>query len=108
MGAVTMFARHGCPFCERAKQMLTDLGIPFEAIYLGDGITMSSVRTASGSAKAPRCSWTEADRGRGCAAGLSGQKYPRNGPRQGRMTGGVRSAKLSASDCPLEPPCRKT
>jgi glutaredoxin-like protein len=54
MGAVTLFARHGCPFCERAKSMLTERGIPFEVIYLGDGITMSSVRAATGAAKVPQ------------------------------------------------------
>lgn len=54
MGNVTLFARHGCPFCERAKTMLTERGIPFEVIYLGDGITMSSVRAASGAAKVPQ------------------------------------------------------
>jgi glutaredoxin-like protein len=53
-GAVTMFARPGCPFCERAKAMLTDRGIPFETIYLGNGVTMSSVRAASGAAKVPQ------------------------------------------------------
>jgi peroxiredoxin/glutaredoxin len=54
LGNVTMFARHGCPFCERAKSMLTDRSIPFEVIYLGDGVTMSSVRAASGAAKVPQ------------------------------------------------------
>jgi len=54
MGNVTMFARHGCPFCERAKTMLTERGIPFEVIYLGEGITMNSVRAASGAAKVPQ------------------------------------------------------
>jgi glutaredoxin-like protein len=54
MGNVTMFARHGCPFCERAKTLLTERGIPFETIYLGEGITMSSVRAVSGAAKVPQ------------------------------------------------------
>jgi glutaredoxin-like protein len=54
MGAVAMFARHGCPFCERAKVMLTERGIPFEAVYLGDGITMSSIRAVAGAAKVPQ------------------------------------------------------
>jgi glutathione-dependent peroxiredoxin len=58
MGAVAMFARHGCPFCERAKAMLTERGIPFEAVYLGDGITMSSIRAVAGAAKVPRYSLT--------------------------------------------------
>jgi len=54
LGNVTLFARHGCPFCERAKTMLTERRIPFEVIYLGDGITMTSVRAASGAAKVPQ------------------------------------------------------
>lgn len=54
IGNVTLFARHGCPFCERAKTLLTERQIPFEVIYLGDGITMSSVRAASGAAKVPQ------------------------------------------------------
>jgi glutaredoxin-like protein len=54
MGNVTMFARRGCPFCDRAKAMLSDRGIPFEVIYMGDGVTMSSVRAASGAAKVPQ------------------------------------------------------
>jgi glutaredoxin-like protein len=53
-GAVTMFARHGCQFCARAQAMLTEKGIPFESIYLGEGVTMSSVRAASGAAKVPQ------------------------------------------------------
>lgn len=54
MGAVAVFARHGCPFCERAKTMLTERGIPFEAIYIGDGSTMTAVRAVSGAAKVPQ------------------------------------------------------
>ncbi|HEY2400054.1 MAG TPA: glutathione peroxidase [Steroidobacteraceae bacterium] len=54
LGNVTMFARHGCPFCERAKSLLTERGIPFEVIYLGEGVTMNSVRAASGAAKVPQ------------------------------------------------------
>jgi glutaredoxin-like protein len=54
LGNVTMFARHGCPFCERAKSLLTERGVPFEVIYLGEGITMNSVRAASGAAKVPQ------------------------------------------------------
>jgi glutaredoxin-like protein len=53
-GAVTMFARHDCPFCARAKRMLEERGIAYEAIYLGDDITMTSVRAATGRAKVPQ------------------------------------------------------
>jgi glutaredoxin-like protein len=54
LGNVTMFARHGCPFCERAKSLLTERGVPFEVLYLGQGVTMNSVRAASGAAKVPQ------------------------------------------------------
>jgi glutaredoxin-like protein len=54
LGAVTMFAREGCPFCARAKKMLEDRGIPYEAIYVGKDITMESVRAATGAAKVPQ------------------------------------------------------
>jgi glutaredoxin-like protein len=54
LGSVTMFARHGCPFCERAHQMLEERGIPHERIYLGDGVSMNSVRAATGAAKVPQ------------------------------------------------------
>jgi glutaredoxin-like protein len=53
-GAVTMFAKHGCPFCARAKSMLDEREVPYETIYLGDDITMSSVRAASGKARVPQ------------------------------------------------------
>ncbi len=54
LGNVTLFARHGCPFCESAHRMLEERGIPHERIFLGDGISMSSVRAASGAAKVPQ------------------------------------------------------
>ncbi len=54
LGSVTMFARHGCPFCERAHQMLEERGIPHERIYLGEGVSMNSVRAATGAAKVPQ------------------------------------------------------
>jgi glutaredoxin-like protein len=49
-----MFARHGCPFCARAQKRLEDRGIPHERVYLGEGITMNSVRAATGAAKVPQ------------------------------------------------------
>jgi glutaredoxin-like protein len=54
IGSVMMFARHGCPFCARAQKLLEERGIPYERIYLGDGVTMNSVRAASGAAKVPQ------------------------------------------------------
>lgn len=54
VGPVFMMARHGCPHCNRAKSQLTELGIPFEAIYLGEDFTMEGVRAASGAASVPQ------------------------------------------------------
>jgi peroxiredoxin/glutaredoxin len=53
-GAVTMFAREGCPFCAVAKKLLDERKIPYEVLYLSDKITMESVRAATGAAKVPQ------------------------------------------------------
>jgi glutaredoxin len=49
-----MLARHGCIHCHRAKQLLNERGIPFEAVHLGDELTMQGVRAASGAATVPQ------------------------------------------------------
>ena len=49
-----MLARHGCPHCARAKDLLTRSGIPFEALYLNDELTMQGVKAASGVATVPQ------------------------------------------------------
>jgi glutathione-dependent peroxiredoxin len=49
-----MLARHGCPHCARAKQLLKERGIPFEAIHLGEEVSMQGVRAASGAATVPQ------------------------------------------------------
>ncbi len=54
LGAVMMFARPGCPFCARAEKLLEERSIPYERIDIGNGITMSSVRAATGAAKVPQ------------------------------------------------------
>jgi peroxiredoxin/glutaredoxin len=54
IGPVLMFARHGCPFCAKAKEMLSNHDIVFDAIYLGDELTMQGVKAASGTAKVPQ------------------------------------------------------
>src|SRR6185295_3918586 len=43
-----IFARTGCPHCARAKETLKANGIVFEEVTLGKGVTLSSVRAASG------------------------------------------------------------
>ncbi|MEJ1965313.1 MAG: redoxin family protein [Gammaproteobacteria bacterium] len=54
IGPVLMLARHGCPYCARAKEMLTNRGIAFDAVYLGDELSMQGVKAASGAAKVPQ------------------------------------------------------
>jgi peroxiredoxin/glutaredoxin len=53
-GTAFMLARHGCPHCARAKDLLTRSGITFEALYLGDELTMQGVKAASGAATVPQ------------------------------------------------------
>ncbi|HEU4600330.1 MAG TPA: glutathione peroxidase [Steroidobacteraceae bacterium] len=54
IGPVFMLARHGCQFCAKAKQLLQDRGIPYEAIHLGDELTMQGVKAVSGETKVPQ------------------------------------------------------
>jgi glutathione-dependent peroxiredoxin len=53
-GAAFMLARHGCRHCARAQELLNGSGIAFEAIYLGDELTMQGVKAASGAATVPQ------------------------------------------------------
>lgn len=53
-GAILMLARHGCPYCERAKQMLDERGIAFEAVHVGDELSMRGVAAAAGTARVPQ------------------------------------------------------
>jgi glutaredoxin-like protein len=53
-GSAFMLARHGCPHCARAKELLERNSITFEAIYLGDELTMQGVKAASGAATVPQ------------------------------------------------------
>jgi glutaredoxin-like protein len=54
IGPVLVLARHGCPYCAKAKDMLSSRGIAFDAVYLGDELTMQGVKAASGTAKVPQ------------------------------------------------------
>jgi glutaredoxin-like protein len=49
-----VFAKRGCPFCARAKQLLRERGIVFEEVTLGEGITTSALRAVSGKSTAPQ------------------------------------------------------
>ncbi|MBV8803643.1 MAG: glutathione peroxidase [Sinobacteraceae bacterium] len=54
LGPVLMLARHGCPYCQRAKTLLSERGIQFDAVHLGDELTMQGVQAASGGATVPQ------------------------------------------------------
>jgi peroxiredoxin/glutaredoxin len=54
LGPVLLLARHGCPFCARAEALLKERGIGFDAVYLGDELTMRGVKAASGASTVPQ------------------------------------------------------
>jgi peroxiredoxin/glutaredoxin len=54
VGPVLMLARHGCPYCAKAKSMLEEHGVQFDAVYLGDELSMQGVKAAAGEAKVPQ------------------------------------------------------
>jgi peroxiredoxin/glutaredoxin len=54
VGPVLMLARHGCPYCAKAKGMLEEHGVQFDAVYLGDELSMQGVKAAAGEAKVPQ------------------------------------------------------
>ena len=49
-----MLARRDCPHCAHAKKLLDDSGISYEAVYIGDHLTMQGVKAASGAATVPQ------------------------------------------------------
>jgi len=51
---VSLFAKVGCPFCTRAKQMLDEHGLEYEEIVLGRDVTTRSLRAMTGAATAPQ------------------------------------------------------
>ena len=53
-GAILMLAREGCPHCRRAKQLLTESGLSFEAVHVGDELSMRGVAAAAGKAQVPQ------------------------------------------------------
>lgn len=51
---VSLFAKIGCPFCARAKQMLKDHSIDYEEIVVGRDATLRSLRAMAGAATVPQ------------------------------------------------------
>ncbi|WP_312241829.1 glutathione peroxidase [Pantoea sp.] len=52
--SVSVFTKPGCPFCDKAKQLLQEHGMPFEEIVLGQDATTVSLRAVSGRATVPQ------------------------------------------------------
>ena len=51
---VTVLSRKGCPFCARAKGMLRDAGIAFEALELNRSYTDRTLRAVAGATSLPQ------------------------------------------------------
>lgn len=51
---VSLFAKVGCPFCAKAKALLTEHGLQYEEIVLGEDATMRSLRAMTGAATVPQ------------------------------------------------------
>ncbi|MGH8222978.1 MAG: glutathione peroxidase [Woeseiaceae bacterium] len=51
---VTVFSRNGCPFCARAKGMLRDAGIAFEALELNREYTDRTLRAVASATSLPQ------------------------------------------------------
>lgn len=52
--AISMITKPGCPFCARAKEMLTENGMSYEEIVLGHDATLRSVRAITGKETVPQ------------------------------------------------------
>lgn len=51
---VVLFTKPGCPWCARAKGMLSDAGMEYEEISVGGQVSLRAVRAASGSDTVPQ------------------------------------------------------
>lgn len=51
---VSLFVKVGCPFCARAKGMLTDHGMDYEEIVLGRDANLRTLRAVTGAVTAPQ------------------------------------------------------
>ncbi|MBW4629903.1 MAG: glutathione peroxidase [Brasilonema octagenarum HA4186-MV1] len=51
---VSLFTRVGCPYCARAKSMLTDRGIDYEEIVLGKDVTPRTLQAVTGASTVPQ------------------------------------------------------
>jgi glutaredoxin-like protein len=52
--AISLFTKIGCPFCARAKQMLSDRGFDYEEIILGRDASPRTLRAVTGASTVPQ------------------------------------------------------
>lgn len=52
--AISMFTKPNCPFCTRAKALLTDKGLVFEEIVMGSQASLTSLKAISGRDTVPQ------------------------------------------------------
>lgn len=52
--SVSLFTKPGCPFCAKAKKLLTEKGYQYEEILLGDSIGLTSLKAVSGRDTVPQ------------------------------------------------------
>jgi glutaredoxin-like protein len=52
--AISIMTKPGCPFCAKAKQMLSDIGMSYEEIVLGHDASLRSVRAITGKETVPQ------------------------------------------------------
>ena len=52
--AVSLFTKPGCPFCKKAKEMLTAQGLAFEELVLGKDASLTSLKAVTGKETVPQ------------------------------------------------------
>jgi glutaredoxin-like protein len=52
--AISLFSKAGCPFCEKAKRLLSAQGFSYEEIIVGKEITSTSLKAISGRDTVPQ------------------------------------------------------
>jgi len=52
--SVTLFSKPGCPFCAKAKDLLTEKGFAYEEIVMGKDATLTSLKSITGKETVPQ------------------------------------------------------
>lgn len=52
--SVFLFAKEGCPFCARAKEMLRQQGLEYEEVLVGKQVTTRALKAATGATTVPQ------------------------------------------------------